>query len=183
MKKFKGFTIIEIMSSLSIFLIIMLLVGSVYILAQRTYNRGTSQNELIQNARVCLDRLSRELRQAEFLVTDVSATTTELYFQDGHNDNYISYIKYYLIGSDLYRAHKAYYFPPWPVSPDEYVFYNSVDAWGSPAASTTLDLKIIGEYFNSLQFRGTDGLITITANLTKNNINLNIDSKAYIRNW
>ena len=183
MKKINGFTLIETMTGLSLFLVVVLLVGSIYILAQQTYNKCSSQNELVQNARVCLDRLSRELRQAEFLITDVSATSTELFFQDGHDSDYITYIIYHLIGTDLYRTHKAYYFPPWPVAPEQYTYYNSVDAWGVSAASTTLESKIVGEYFDSLEFYGENGLITVTANLKKSNANLKIDTKIYIRNY
>jgi len=183
MKKINGFTLIETMSSLSLFVIIILLLGSIYILAQQTYNKTSGQNELVQNARVCLDRLSRELRQAEFLITDVSATSTKLFFQDGHDSDQITYIEYLLIGTDLYRAHKAYYFPPWPVAPDQYTYYNSVDEWGVLAASTTLESRIVGEYFDSLEFYGENGLITITVNLKKAHANLNIDTKIYIRNY
>ncbi|RLC36683.1 hypothetical protein DRH27_04860 [Candidatus Falkowbacteria bacterium] len=185
MKKLPGFTLMETICGLSLFLVVILLVGSIFILAQQTYNKSTSQNELVQNARVCFDRLSRELRQAETLITDVSATSTELYFQDGHNSDEITYIKYHLIGTDLYRTHKIYYFPPssLPIPPEQYTYYNSVDEWGASAASTTLESKIIGEYFDSLEFYGENGLITVTANFKKGNENLNIDTKIYIRNY
>ena len=151
-----------------------------FILAQRTYTKGTNQNELTQNARVCFDRLSRELRQAEELITDVSATTSEIFFQDGHNSDEISYIKYNLENEQLYRTHKAYYFP---ADPSIYVYHSSIDEFGTPAASTTLSSRVIGEYFSNINFQGDDGLINIIINLSKANVDLQISSKVYIRNY
>lgn len=175
-----GFTILELIGSISIFLIVILMVGSIYLLAQRSYNHGAAQNELIQNARVCLDRLSRELRQAAELVTDISATTTEIFFQDGHDDNEITYVKYFLSSNEFYRDNIVFYFP---ADPDVYVYYNSVDGFGNPAASTTLSSRIVGEYFNSLEFIGDNGLINIQAILQKNQVDLEIATKAHIRNY
>lgn len=178
-----GFTLLETMAALALFVIVIMLVGSLYILAEHAYIHGSDESELIQNARVCLDRLSRELRQAKYLVTDTTSTSTEIMFQDGHNSDYISYIKYYLAGTDFYRSQIVYYFPPWPVPESEYEYYNSVDAFGTPVASTTLESKVVGEYFSSLKFHGSGGLITISADLSKGTTNLDIDSKVYIRNW
>lgn len=173
----------ETMATLSIFVIVIILLSSFFILAQQVYKKGSSINELTQNVRVCFDRLSRELRQASYLITDVSATSTEIFFQDGHNTEYISYIKYYLNGNELMRDNIIYYFPPLPADPEEYVYFNSIDEFGGGTSSSTVSSQVVGEYFENLQFTGDSGLITITADMEKSNTSLTFDTKTYIRNW
>lgn len=178
--KQNGFTLMETIAVLALFLIVILLVGSMYVLAQQAYVKSMDEAELTQNIRVCLDRLSRELRQAVVLVTDISSTTpsNEIFFQDGHNINEITYIRYYLNGTDLMRSHLAYYFD-FPDDPAVYVIYNSA---GSPE-TITLEDRIVGEYFNNMAFLGLDGLINISMELEKREKKLNVNSSVYIRNW
>ncbi len=178
-----GFTLFETIAVMALFLLVVMLIGSVFLLAQRTYTSGNSHNELIQNARVCFDRLSRELRQASDLVTDLSATSSKIFFQDGHNDDSYTYVYYYLDGSNLMRDHVAYYFGVWPVTEDQYVRHNAIDGFGTSAASSTLSSKIIGEYFSDINFTNNSGLVTISANLDKARTTVNVNTKAYIRNW
>lgn len=177
----KGFTLFEIITAIALFSIVVLLTGTLFDLAQKSYNRSINQSELIQNVRVCLDRLSRELRQADALETDLStATSSEIFFQDGHNLDEITYIKYYLNDTDLMRSHLAYYFSS---DPSTYVSRESLDAFGNPPIELTLENRIVGEYFNDLKFSGPEGLITISISLTKQMNNLDINTKIYIRDW
>ncbi len=69
-----GFTLPEILVSLSLFVLILLLVNSVYVLSQRAYNKNSDTAELTQNVRVSLDRISREIRQSTNIVTELPAT-------------------------------------------------------------------------------------------------------------
>ena len=170
----------EIAATMSLFVVVILLTGSIFTLAQRSYNRSVNKNELIQNVRVCLDRLSRELRQANQLITDISTPTSTIIFQDGHDLDNITYIEYYLDNTDFNRAHGHYYFD---AEPDTYVYYNSVDAFGNPPNATTTEDRVIGEYFSSLTFSGAEGLVDIDMALVKNNIPFNINTKIYIRDW
>ena len=172
----------EILTAMTVFLVVVLQVGSLYTLAQRSYTRGIDQAELIQNARVCLDRLSRELRQTRNMITPLSASVpvNELYFQDGHDPEEITYIKYYPDGADLKRSHLAYYFP---VDPDVYVYYDSVDAFGSPPEENILEDGIIGEYFDSVGFTGDLGLVDVSFGMARGQSDLSVDTKIYMRNW
>jgi hypothetical protein len=43
--------------------------------------------------------------------------------------------------------------------------------------------RIIGEYFNDLEFWGADGLANISAELLKNQNTININTSVYSRNW
>ena len=182
-----GFTLIEIIISLSLFVILILLVNSMYTLSQSTYNKNSNIAELTQNARVALDRLSRELRQSEIIVSSLPPTDTDpinppinqIFFQDGHNTSQTTYILYRLDGTNLERLAKAYYFSN---EPSTYVTYNSVDQSGNPPLELIISDSIVGEYFNDLKFWGANGLINISIKLTKNNHSFSLDTSVYSRN-
>lgn len=182
-----GFTLIEIIISLSLFVIIILLVNNMYTLSQSAYNKNSDTAELTQNARVALDRLSRELRQSEIIVSSLPPTETDpmnpplnqIFFQDGHNTSQTTYILYRLDGANLERLAKAYYFSS---APSTYVTYNSTDAGGNPPLELIISDSIVGEYFNDLKFWGANGLVNISIELAKNNHSFNLDTNVYSRN-
>ncbi|MDO8592162.1 MAG: hypothetical protein Q7R92_00135 [bacterium] len=186
-KTLTGFTLLEIIVSISLFVIIILLMSDLYLVTQRAYNKNSAIAELTQNARVSLDRISRELRQASSIITTLPATDTEegnpppsqIFFQDGHNNSQTTYLRYYLNGADLMREHKAYYFDQEPLI---YVTYNSVDQGGSPPREAILENYVVGEYFTDLKFWGTGGLINILLSLEKNQNNFSINTSIYSRN-
>lgn len=66
----------------SIFLVLMSVVYAVYLFQQRAYRSGESSAEIIQNGRVVLERVTRELRQAKKIIN--SLPDDEIKFQDGH---------------------------------------------------------------------------------------------------
>lgn len=143
--------------------------------------------ELTQNNRVFLDRLSRELRQSVNIITALPPTNSDplnppaeqIIFQDGHNANQITYIRYYLNGANLMREHSAYYFNTDKLT---YVTYNSVDQNGQSALFKNLENNIIGEYFNQIKFWGANDLVNIYLKLTKNTNTFEIETKAFARN-
>lgn len=182
-----GFTILEITVTMAIFLLSIILIGSLYIIAQRLYNQSSNRAELAQNGRVILDRISRELRQAANIVTPLPPTNTdpgnppaeEIFFQDGHDISQITYIRYYLDGTDLRRQHKSYYFAN---EPDTYVYWNSADPNGNPPLANVLSEAIVGEYFSGLAFWGSGGEINIEVNLNKKQSAMEIKTSVYKRN-
>jgi prepilin-type N-terminal cleavage/methylation domain-containing protein len=186
-KKLSGFTLPEILVSMSLFVLIIILVNSVYTLSQRAYNKNSDIAELTQNARVSLDRMSREIRQSNEIVTEMPTTdddpenqpATELFFQNGHDPEQITYIRYYLNGTDLKREYSAYYFI---IAPDTYVLYNSLDQSGDPPEHLILEDRIVGEYFNQINFWGESGLINVYLQLLKNQNNFEIETSIFCRN-
>lgn len=186
-KKNEGFTLLEIVVSISLFTGIIITAGSIYMLSQQSFNKGSNIAELSQNARVSLDRISREIRQSQNIVTILPITnndpanppSNEVIFQDGHNISETIYIKYYLNGTNLMRSYTAYYFPS---NPDLYVAWNSLDEFGNPPNSTVLEDRIVGEYFNNLEFWGPNGFINISIELIKNKNSLNINTAVFGRN-
>ncbi|MFA6306309.1 MAG: hypothetical protein WCV70_00630 [Patescibacteria group bacterium] len=182
-----GFTLLEIIVSISLFTIIIILVSDIFLVTQRAYNKNSDIAELTQNARVSFDRISRELRQSANIITALPATdddpgnppVNQIFFQDGHNINQITYLRYYLSGADLMRENKAYYFIQ---EPSVYVAYNSVDQGGAAPLETIIDDRVVGEYFTELEFWGANGLINISLNLAKNQNIFTIETSIFSRN-
>ncbi len=177
-----GFTILEILVSMSLFVFAILLVSSMYSLAQRAYNKGSGKGELIQNARVSLDRISRELRQSVDIITALPETNNdpedppaeEIFFQDGHDIAQTTYLRYYLDGTNLMRSYIVYYFVE---DQETYVLWDS-----DGANENILEDRIVGEYFDKLEFWGSDGLVYISLGLIKNQDIFNIDTSVFSRN-
>jgi len=183
----QGFTMPEIIVSIALFSIAILLVGSMYILAQRSYRKSADQGELLQNIRVSFDRMSREIRQSINIITSLLETnddplnppSEEIFVQDGHDTSRITYLRYYLNNTDLKRSHLAYEFEE---EPGTYVLYNSVDQHGDPPDEKELEDRVVGEYFGELQFWGSDGLVNISFSLEKNQSQLTLNTSAFCRN-
>ncbi len=84
----KGFTLIEILITTAIFVVIgSIIVGTIFISA-KVASDGQDVMELMQNGRVVLDLVSREIRQARKIATDLGdkkeSSLDEILFQDGH---------------------------------------------------------------------------------------------------
>ncbi|KKQ61327.1 MAG: hypothetical protein US81_C0007G0007 [Parcubacteria group bacterium GW2011_GWE2_38_18] len=185
--KEKGFTLTEIVVSISLFLVIILMVSSIYSMVQKAYNQGSNEAELLQNARVTLDRMSRELRQSVKIVTDLPVSEVDplnlpvdsIQFQDGHDLGQITYIRYYLDGTSLKRSHIGYYFNSDPAT---YVYWNSVDVGGGPPVEAIINTNVVGEYFDDLNFWGSAGLINISISLQKNQKKFTVNTSVFTRN-
>lgn len=177
-----GFTLAEVLVVISIFCILIVLIFSIYILCQRAYYVGDAKAEIDQNGRIAFDRLSREIRQAKEIVTEMTETDSnpanEIMFEDGHNTGEINYIRYYLNGSDLYRQVIYYYFD---VAPTAHVSWNSEDQSGDPPSSSISENKLIAEYFQTLEFYQPNA-INVYAELLKNTHYLYITTKVFGRN-
>jgi len=186
-KEQAAFTILEITVVVSLFVLIIMLTSSLYLLSQRAYRKGSNRGELTQNIRVSLDRMSREIRQAVDIVTILPTSgdnpedppMNELFFQDGHEIEEVTYIYYYLSSTDLKRSHIAYYFPE---EPGTYVTWDSTNQSGEPPEELIIKDRIVGEYFDTLEFWGIDGLVYINLGLSKSENNLSINTAVFMRN-
>lgn len=180
----EGFTLIEIMVTVGIFTIIILVTGALYSLAQTSYNIFEKEMELVQNGRVAYDRMSREMRQSVEVATslspDISSSSDELMFQNGHDTDIINYIYYYLDGSDLRRAQLVYYFDE---DPNTYVRYNSTNEDGASPQQKVLQDRIVGEYFRKIEFWGEGGLVHASTTLEKDDKNFSLRTSIFSRNY
>ncbi|OGY43417.1 MAG: hypothetical protein A2729_04575 [Candidatus Buchananbacteria bacterium RIFCSPHIGHO2_01_FULL_39_14] len=164
-----GFTLTELLIAVIIGMLIIMVVSSTFLLNQKVFRKGNIKAELSQNARIVLDLMSREIRQAAEIVTTLPSDDTdpnllahELEFEDGHTTSQIQYLKYLLANNQLKRQTIVYYFD---ADPSIYVHWNDVDSFGAPTQNI-LEEKIIGENFTSLDFFGNSN-INIILNLNK----------------
>ena len=78
----------EVIIVIAVFILIIVVVYSVYALSQNAYSKGERLAEVVQNARVILERASREIRQAREIVTELPDekidASSEIQFEDGH---------------------------------------------------------------------------------------------------
>ncbi len=85
-----GFTLIESIVAITVFILISVVIYSAYSFNQRAYLEGEKMAELAQNGRIIIERITREVRQATDIVTTLpqtdqgAANPTEIEFQDGH---------------------------------------------------------------------------------------------------
>lgn len=179
-----GFSLLETVVSIVVGLLIIVIVGTAFVFNQRVYRANAHTAELLQNGRIITDLMTREIRQADALVTtlpadnsDPASVAHELQFQDGHTRSQIQYIRYYVNGVELRRQIIVYYFDS---APTTYVAYNDTDAFGSPH-QLVLEEKIIGEYITGLDFYG-DNAITIDITLDKTDQEVQLQTVILPRN-
>jgi hypothetical protein len=101
--------------------------------------------EISQNGRVILDRLAREIRQAEEIVGEPS---NEIMFEDGHTER-LQYIRYYLQDQNLKRQQIIYYFE---ADPSVLVRYDATDPDGNSPTEEIEKDELIAEKIENLQF-------------------------------
>ncbi|MFA6304678.1 MAG: hypothetical protein WCV73_04790 [Patescibacteria group bacterium] len=167
-----GFTLTEVVSVLGLTVMIMVLIYNVFLISQKSFIKGDEKMEITQNARILLDRLSRELRQTQEITTALPSDkdqvgfppAAEIMFQDGHDEQNIQYLRYYAIGALIKRQKIVYFFS---AEPDNYVKWNALDQFGQPPNQSVIDEKDIAEYVSQMQFYG-DNLINIDLSLIKN---------------
>lgn len=167
-----GFTLTEIISVLTISVMVMVMVYNIFIISQRTFITGDNFLEISQNARILLDRLTRELRQTPAIATDLPPDqeqvgfppAAEIMFQDGHDEPEIVYLKYYLNQNQVIRQ-KLYYF--FNEEPTTKVRWDATDSFGQPPEQAITEEKIIAEYVEQMLFYG-DNQTTVEILLEKN---------------
>lgn len=179
----KGFTLVEILIITFIFLLIIRALYSGYLLSYRSYQAGEKSAEVVQNGRVILERISREVRQTrkiidEFPDQEINATDS-IAFEDGHVSENYNYIYYFKVDSEIKREVRAYYFSG---DEDTLVPYNADPPSGQTKEIKFLEnQKTIGEYVKSLNFWGSK-IINIDLILEKEDKEFRLKTKIFGRN-
>lgn len=91
-KNKSGFSLVEMIVSITIIILIVGAIYSLYVFHQYIYQKGEEAEEILQNGRVIIERLSRELRQTREIVTQLPDVRDNpefpppdyILFQDGH---------------------------------------------------------------------------------------------------
>lgn len=143
-------SLIEFLIAVFVLIIVLTVTASVYTSSQRAWQKGVELNEITQNSRIAIDRISRELRQTDEVITDLPAE--EIEFQDGHNKETLQYLRYYLDNNMLHRQIVAY------------LLDDTTVRWNAPEAEKTIKQdQIIAEHISTIQFSGSK-LIQIDIN-------------------
>lgn len=182
MSRKRGFTLIELIVGLAGGLLIFVGLLNIFTISQRALAKGNDIAEVAQNGRITLERLSRELRQAEELVTNIPEDSenpaSQVEFQDGHNPTELTYIRYYINNNALHRELSYYSLS---TSPGVRVHFRAIDENGNPATKTVTEDEIIAEYIQSVGIWGTN-LIQILVTLQKNTVTTVMSTSLYGRN-
>jgi len=196
-----GFTLVETLIAITILLLVSVAIFNIFFLSQRFYGQGNIRAELLQNGRVILERIIREIRQAEEVVTPLpqipdnsdNPPPSEIEFQDGHKPSpyeYLGsdyyYIRYYLSTSTgkVYRQYRVYCFDPCSTCDSYFRWNDTIIEDGETIYPHPCDLeeKIIGEYIKDLKFWGT-GLINVSLILKSRDQELDLQTKIFGRNF
>lgn len=166
--KKSAFTLVELLVAMLISSILISITVSTYTLFRKSIAEDQNKAAITQNARVAFDRLSRELRQTPDIVSKlpvnlldtVTAQPGEIEFEDGHaspgDTNYLSYRRYYLIGTNLKLDTIEYYFS---AEPTIRVKYDSVRSGGVLPIKRVLSTQDVAETVQSIAFYGTHPII------------------------
>ncbi len=165
----KGFTLIELLIALACGVLIFGGILAIFSLARIALEREGRRAELNQNGRIAIERISRELRQAEAFVTSIPLTDTtqgfpppsSFEFLDGHDPDSLTYLRYHLEGTLLYRELSYYSFP---TDPQTHVPVILLDLDGNPPGKTVVEDVIIAENLANIEFFG-DKTVTIRVTL------------------
>lgn len=161
----RGFTLLEILVAISLSSMLLGALYGVYITSYRTYKRSVAKAELNQNARIAMERITRDLRQTERIVTALPPDDTdalnpppsEIEFQDGHNTAKIQYIKYFLSSTNLQRQVIHYYFTS---DPNTWVTWDAQDQYGNAPSASIDEDTTRADKITSIKFYGVK-LITV----------------------
>jgi len=149
----KSFTLVEILIVIVTLFLVVGVIYAGYILSQRAYEEGEISAELTQNARVILERMTREIRQAREIVTELPVSMADalnhIEFEDGHSAERYHYIHYFQEDGELKREVKAYYFVG---NEGTFVPWNAVPPLGGEIAEAVIEeAKTVGEFIVDLK--------------------------------
>lgn len=184
-KQKKGFTLVEILTVVVLATVIIMAAYSVYLMSYESYKKQSASAELTQNARIALERISRELRQSPDIITPLSTdpqtSTSEIMFQDGHNlltvpppECEYQYITYKISGSNLIRFTSHYHLTDQAIC----VKY---DPNQSQIEHKDLE-QIKAEKLSQLQFWGVKPTVTIHLNVSDGQTTYQFETKTMARN-
>ena len=190
-KRFQsGFTLMETIVTVIIFALVLIAIFSVYSLSHKAYREGERSAEIIQNSRVVLERMVREIRQTREIITELPVAinsevptdaVSAIKFEDGHIEELYNYIRYFREGNYIKREVVGYYFSG--DAGKTLVPWNS-----SPPGGQTLETKIIsesrsiGEHISDLEIWGSK-LIHIALTAEKGTKEVELMTKILGRNF
>jgi len=197
----QGFTLVEVLVAMAIFAVAVVLIFAIYFTSQRFYQKTETKAEILQNARVVLERITRELRQTQGIVTVLPQVpdspslppTSEIEFQDGHSPSPYSllgsdyyYIRYYISvdTGEISRQYKVYCFDDCQACS---IFFKwndiqIIDGVSTVAHGCSLEDRVVGEFAKEMKFWGA-GVINVSLKLKKLNEQMDFQTNVFGRNF
>ena len=83
----KGFTLLELLVALAIFIIVSIIAASIFIVAVKNQRQAFLVQNIQDNARFIIERFSKEARMGAFQVRDDDNRDFSLYFENQAGDN------------------------------------------------------------------------------------------------
>ena len=184
----KGFSLPELLIAITITALVVEAAYFASRIGQATFKTTAEKIELAQNARVILDRMSREVRQATDIVTELPPGSDDptdppkntIMFEDGHT-TINRYISYNLENNNAYRTVTAYYFGTTLPDSSEWVVHDAIDSENNPPNSTNISNNLIAENITSLKIYG-DSVIYIEMTASKDDQTADFATAVYPRN-
>ncbi len=184
--KSDGFTLIELLVSLAGGILVLFAILNIFSFSREALRVGGTRAELIQNTRIALERIARDLRQAETLVYPLpeddndpqNPPLSEIEFHDGHDSDALLYIRYHLENETLLRESSYYSFP---ADPNLHVSHDAVDEFGTSPVKTILDDALVAEHVDLIEFFGEEN-ITTRITVSENTITLTTPTTIFARN-
>jgi prepilin-type N-terminal cleavage/methylation domain-containing protein len=163
--KRSAFTLIELLVAMAISAILIGASSSVYSLFRRSISQDQQTADFSQNARVALDRITRELRQTPDIVTDLPTDPSDpntvephlIQFENGHLND-LSYLKYYLNGTRLEMDTIEYYFS---YDPGHRVKWNAVGNGGAAPLNRVISTQDIADNVLDFSLYGVNSIQVI----------------------
>ena len=162
--KLKAFTLVELLVAIIVSSILITSTASIYSVFKRSMIRDQQKVDLSQNARIILDRLSRELRQANTIQTSFPTNASDQEIAQPHEVEYESghsidkdYYRFYLVGTVLKMDSIEYYFS---YDPEHRARWNDIGNGGEEPIKRVISTQDIADNvseFNIYQ----DGIMTL----------------------
>ncbi len=179
-----GFTLTELLITITILVIVTSAVYGGYSLSQKAYSGGEASAEITQNGRVIIERIDREIRQAKEIAGDFpeerAFAQEEITFEDGHTETPYHYVHYFKDDGEIKRGVVGYYFSGDPG--ENLVPWDAVPPVGQTLQTKTLEEpRTVGEWVIGLKFWGSK-VINIALTLQKKDKVFNLESEIFGRN-
>ena len=183
----KGFSLGELLVVLAIFIIVVVAIFTFHLMIQRGYRQGESAAEITQNGRVILERITREIRQAREIVTELPdapdsevppTAVSAIEFEDGHRSEFYYYIHYFKEDNEIKKEVKRYYFSS---NPSDFLPWNATSSEEDLSSVIIEGPDVIGEYVSNLSFWGSS-IINVFLRLEKDGKEVNFKTKIFGRN-
>lgn len=182
----KALSLVELLVAVSAGVLIVFSASAGFLMGKNVYKKLIIKGNIVQNGRIALDRIARELRQTDEILDILPESESEalstITFQDGHDTSTITYITYEKDGRFLKRKVTYYYFD---IAPQSWVRAGVKDNFGNlPTLGVLEEPRIVAENISDLKFwKDPDGkIIHIKMVLEDRGESFTIQSDIYPRN-